>query len=54
MSRVIHLVPLVVAILPWFALHRLNRSKRWFRIGELIFWDAIILVIAYLIWLHWF
>ena len=38
----------------WYGLYRLNRHARWFRIGELIFWDAIILVLVYLVWLNWF
>ena len=31
-----------------------NRSRRWFSTGELIFWDAIALVILQLVWLIWF
>jgi hypothetical protein len=38
----------------WLTLHRLNRVKGWFRIGELIFWDAIALVLIFLVWLRWF
>jgi hypothetical protein len=53
-SPILHLVPLAVAALGWLALYRLNRSRRWFRIGELIFWDAIFLVLIFLVWLRWF
>jgi hypothetical protein len=54
MSWFVGFIPLVIAAGIWWALARLNRSVRWFRIGELIFWDAIILVIIYLVWLRWF
>jgi hypothetical protein len=50
----LHFIPLGIAALAWFGLHRLNRAKRWFRLGELIFWDAIVLVLIFLIWLRWF
>jgi hypothetical protein len=50
----LHLVPLAIAALGWLALHRLNRAGRWFRIGELIFWDAIVLILVFLGWLRWF
>jgi hypothetical protein len=53
-SPLLHVVPLGVAALGWLALHRLNRVKGWFRIGELIFWDAIVLVLVFLTWLRWF
>ncbi len=54
MSALLGLVPLGVAALGWYGLYRVNRSRGWFRIGELIFWDAILLVLVYLIWLRWF
>ena len=54
MSWFVGFIPLVIAAGVWWALARLNRVVRWFRIGELIFWDAILLVIIYLIWLRWF
>lgn len=54
MSALLHVVPLCVAGLGWLALHRLNRLQGWFRTGELIFWDAIVLVVVFLIWLRWF
>ncbi len=54
MSPAIHLIPLFIAVVAGFGLHRLNRSTHWFRVGELIFWDAIILVLVLLFWLKWF
>ena len=54
MSPLIHIVPLGIATLAAVGLHRLNRGRGWFRIGELIFWDAILLVLIFLIWLYWF
>ena len=54
MSPLVHLVPLAIAALGWLGLHRLNRRRGWFRIGELIFWDAILLVVIFLVWLRWF
>jgi hypothetical protein len=53
-STLLALVPLVAAALVWWLFHRFNRSRRWFSLGELIFWDAIVLVILQLIWLIWF
>ena len=47
-------VPIVIALVLWLVLHRLNRRFGWFRIGELIFWDAIVLILVYLVWLRWF
>ena len=54
MSAALHLVPVAVAALGWYGVHRLNRSKGWFRIGELVFWDVIILILVFLVWLKWF
>jgi hypothetical protein len=54
MTALLGLVPVAVAALGWYALHWLNRRKGWFRIGEVIFWDAILLVLVYLAWLRWF
>jgi hypothetical protein len=31
-----------------------NRRRRWFTIGEVIFWDVIVLIIIQLVWLRWF
>ena len=50
----LHFVPLGIAALGWLVLHRLNRAGGWFRFGELIFWDVIVLVLTFLIWLRWF
>ena len=54
MSLMMGLMPVAIAAVVWVVLHRLNRGRGWFRIGELIFWDAIILVVVYLVWLRWF
>ena len=54
MSPLIHLVPLAAAVGCWYLLYRVNRPRQWLRIGELIFWDAILLIIIFLIWLIWF
>lgn len=54
MSPLVHLVPLAAAAVLWVALHRLNRRHRWLRPGELVFWDAILLILLFLVWLRWF
>ncbi len=54
MISIVHIVPIVVAAFFWYLLNALNRRKGWFRIGEIIFWDVIILIIVFLIWLRWF
>jgi hypothetical protein len=54
MTALLGLVPLAVAALGWYGLAKLNRRKRWFRLGEVVFWDAILLVLLYLVWLRWF
>lgn len=48
------LAPVAIAALGWYGVHAVNRRRRWFRTGEVIFWDAILLVLAYLAWLRWF
>jgi len=53
-SWYIGFIPMGIAAVAWWGLARVNRILRWFRLGELIFWDAIILVIVYLVWLRWF
>lgn len=50
----IHLVPLGISAALWLALARVNRSRDWLRTGELVFWDAIILIVVFLVWLRWF
>jgi hypothetical protein len=54
MSALLGLVPIGLSALAWYGLYRLNRRSGWFRTGELIFWDAILLVLVYLVWLRWF
>lgn len=54
MSALLALVPLAAAALVWRLFHVFNKSRRWFSTGELIFWDAIALVILQLVWLIWF
>ena len=53
MSPLLHLVPLALAALDWLALARLTRNTGWFRPGEVIFWDAVLLVVVFLVWLRW-
>jgi ABC-type sugar transport system ATPase subunit len=53
-SGLLAFVPLGLAAALWYALHRVNRRRGWFRPGELIFWDAIALILITLAWLHWF
>jgi hypothetical protein len=48
-----HLIPVLLAAVLWYLLSALNGRKGWFRIGEIIFWDVIILIIVLLIWLRW-
>ena len=38
----------------WLVFWRLNRKTGWFTIGEVIFWDVIILILIQLVWLRWF
>ncbi len=45
------LIPLGLAVLAWVALHQANRRLRWFRLGELLFWDAMLLILIQLVWL---
>lgn len=54
MSATLSIIPLGLAAIVWFGFHRLNRNHGWFRIGELVFWDAIALIVIYLVWLKWF
>lgn len=54
MSTLLAFVPLLAAAFVWWLFYRFNNSRRWFSTGELIFWDAIALVILQLVWLIWF
>jgi hypothetical protein len=45
------LIPLGLAVLAWIGLHQANRRLRWFRLGELLFWDAMLLILIQLAWL---
>ncbi len=54
MSGLIHLVPLAIAAFVGYLLHRANRARGWLRTGELIFWDVVLLIVVFLIWLIWF
>jgi hypothetical protein len=47
-------VPLILAAVVWLAFWRLNRKTGWFTVGEVIFWDVIILILIQLVWLRWF
>jgi len=51
---VIHVIPLGITLALWLALARVNRTLGWFRTGELVFWDAILLIATFLVWLRWF
>ncbi|MCG8419527.1 MAG: hypothetical protein MJE77_16475 [Proteobacteria bacterium] len=54
MTPLIHLIPLAISALGWCVFGQLNRRMGWFRRGEVIFWDAIFLVVVFLIWLRWY
>lgn len=47
-------VPLLLSAVVWLLFWRVNRNRRWFSFGEVIFWDINILIIIQLIWLRWF
>lgn len=47
-------VPLILAAVVWLVFWRLNRKTGWFTIGEVVFWDVIILILIQLVWLRWF
>ncbi len=51
MNSAIHLIPVALSGICWYLVYLLNQRKGWFRIGEVIFWDAIILIIIFLVWL---
>ena len=54
MSPALHFIPITLAAIAWYGIHILNRRKCWFRIGEIIFWDIIVLIVIFLFWLQWF
>jgi len=54
MTAFLHVIPIGVAALGWYGLYRLNRGTRWFRLGELIFWDVVLLILIFLVWLRWY
>ena len=54
MSDAIHLIPVTAAVLCWYLVYRVNRKVRWFRLGEVIFWDVVLLIVIFLAWLVWF
>lgn len=47
-------VPLIASVFVWAAMWRINRTRGWFTIGELIFWAVIVLIVLQLIWLRWY
>lgn len=47
-------VPLLLAAIVWTGFWRINRTRNWFTIGEVIFWDIIVLIVIQLVWLRWF
>lgn len=47
-------VPLVLAALVWLGLWRINRTRKWFTVGEVMFWDVVVLIVIQLVWLRWF
>lgn len=54
MTVLLHIMPVGLAALGWYGLYRLNRRTRWFRLGELIFWDVVFLILLFLVWLRWY
>jgi len=54
MTVLLGLVPVAIAGVGWWGIWRLNRHYGFFRIGEVIFWDSVLLVLVYLAWLRWF
>ena len=50
----LRLVPLGIVALGWLELQWLNRARGWFRRGEAVVWDAVVLVVVFLAWLRWF
>ena len=54
MTPAVHVIPVLISALIWYGVHLLNRRTGWLRIGEVIFWDVIILIVVFLVWLQWF
>jgi hypothetical protein len=54
MNGLIHLLPVGFAMACWYLAYRVNRVHRWFRVGELVFWDVVLLIVVFLFWLIWF
>ena len=48
----IHLIPLGITVALWIALGLASRKTGWLRRGEVVFWDAILLVAVFLVWLR--
>lgn len=46
--------PLGISAVLWWALWRFNRDRGWFTLGEVLYWDAILLILVQLVWLRWF
>jgi hypothetical protein len=51
---VIHSIPIGSSVALWYLVSRLNRATGWFRTGEIVFWDAILVIVVFLVWLRWF
>lgn len=51
---IVGFVPLLLAAFVRVIFWRVNARRRWFTIGEVIFWDVIVLIIIQLVWLRWF
>ena len=47
-------VPLFLAAVVWVAFWAVNRRRGCFSVGEVIFWDVIVLILIQLVWLRWF
>ena len=54
MSSLAVFIPFPVTALFAWLFYRFNRHRRWFTVGEMIFWDIIVLVVLQLVWLIWF
>ncbi len=54
MSTLIVFLPVPVAVLVGWLFYRFNRERRWFSVGEMIFWDIIVLIVLQLLWLIWY